>query len=152
MKKYNKGFTLIELLVVIAIIGILSSVVLASLTSARIKAADAAIKSDVSSVMKQAEIYSGNNGNNYGVFSQATCPTVTGGGTNLFQNDSTMVGILNHAVVQGSHGSSCSSSDSAFAVAVGLKTTGQSWCGDSTGTVKQFAGTPAAAITANACN
>jgi prepilin-type N-terminal cleavage/methylation domain-containing protein len=42
MKKLNKGFTLIELLVVIAIIGILSSIAIVNLNSAREKARNAA--------------------------------------------------------------------------------------------------------------
>ncbi len=56
-KNLKKGFTLIELLVVIAIIGILSSVVLASLNTARNKGADAAVKSNLNNVRAQAELF-----------------------------------------------------------------------------------------------
>ncbi len=56
-KTLNRGFTLIELLVVIAIIGILASVVLASLNSARAKGSDAAIKSSLNNMRSQAELY-----------------------------------------------------------------------------------------------
>jgi len=53
----KKGFTLIELLVVIAIIGILSSVVLASLNSARQKSRDARRVSDIKQLQLALELY-----------------------------------------------------------------------------------------------
>jgi prepilin-type N-terminal cleavage/methylation domain-containing protein len=53
----QKGFTLIELLVVIAIIGILSSVVLASLNSARSKGRDATRVTDIKQLQLAFELY-----------------------------------------------------------------------------------------------
>jgi len=62
-KKQQKGFTLIELLVVIAIIGILSSVVLASMNHARKKARDARRQSDLKSLQLALESYYDANSN-----------------------------------------------------------------------------------------
>jgi prepilin-type N-terminal cleavage/methylation domain-containing protein len=61
----TRGFTLMELLVVIAIIGILASVVLASLNTARNKGADAAVKSNLNNTRAQSALYFDGNGNSY---------------------------------------------------------------------------------------
>lgn len=55
--KRNFGFTLIELLVVIAIIGVLASVVLASVNSARVKARDARRLADVRQLALVLQFY-----------------------------------------------------------------------------------------------
>jgi len=86
MKKYSqKGFTLIELLVVIAIIGILSSIVLASLSTARNKGKDAAIQAQLASLRSQAEVYA--NGGSYAAL-------FTGGNTWASASDAGVQSIL----------------------------------------------------------
>jgi type II secretion system protein G len=53
----KKGFSLIELLVVIAIIGILSSIVLVSLSEARIKSRNSKRLADMAQISKALEFY-----------------------------------------------------------------------------------------------
>lgn len=55
--KKKTGFTLIELLVVIAIIGVLASIVLASLNSARRKSRDARRVADIKQIQLALELY-----------------------------------------------------------------------------------------------
>ncbi len=57
MKTLKRGFTLIELLVVIAIIGLLSSIVMVSLSSVRVKARDTKRVSDIRSLQLALEMY-----------------------------------------------------------------------------------------------
>ena len=119
---YKKGFTLIELLIVIAIIGILSSVVLASLNSARAKGSDAAIKSSLANARAQAELYYDGNNQSY----TNLCTTATGTAPIL-------------ASVQTLAGSaSCEAAANAWAMGAPLKT-GGTWCVDSTGKSMQRA-------------
>lgn len=141
----NKGFTLIELLVVIAIIGILSSVVLASLNTARNKGTDAAIKSQLAAIRPQAEIYYDTNSGytTGGTFSAGDCVTGTVTGT-LF-GDTTIANQLKS--VKSAAGSIvCAASSSAWAVSAPLKTSGY-WCADSAGASKSQAGN----ITTGSC-
>ena len=62
MSKNSRGFTLIELLVVIFIIGLLASIVVVSVNTARTKARDARRIADVGSIRSAIEMYIDANG------------------------------------------------------------------------------------------
>jgi len=136
-KTYSRGFTLIELLVVIAIIGILTSVVLASLNSARSKGGDAGVKSNLASIRTQAAVYYDDN-NSYGtVLAAATCAGQAG----LFA-DSNVSAAIDSAESAGGGNATCAAGSadvtitvaSSWAVAVPLKSDATVyWCVDSAG-------------------
>ena len=133
MKRLQRGFTLIELLVVIAIIGILSSIVLASLSSARTKGEDAAIQSTLSNMRAQAELYYSNN-NDYGITVAANTTCTTG----IFGNTGTggLKTLVDSAKARTTVTCAAVASTS-WAVSAALKTTPVTYfCVDSSGAAK----------------
>ncbi len=135
MMKFNtfkRGFTLIELLVVIAIIGILASVVLASLNSARDKGTNAAYKSSLNNMRAQAEI----------VYDDAN------------RSYDTVCADTNIAEVLTDTGAVCIDSATAYSISVDLigSDAGDAYCVDSTGTSAQNTVTAAAESNDTACD
>ena len=136
----NKGFTLIELLVVIAIIGILSSVVLASLSTARSKGKDAAIQSQLTGLRAQSEIFA--NGGSYAAL-------FTGGNT-FASADTQVQAILAGITNAGATVKTAGSNATAWAAQAQLvSNTLNYFCVDSTGNAKT--GTVALAAGGTVC-
>ncbi len=123
-KSSAQGFTLIELLVVIAIIGVLATVVLASLNVARSKGKDGTIISNINNMRAQAELYYDTNSLSYG----SLC------GNTTIANASTSVGGAG-GVFQ------CQSSATQFRMSSVLST-GQYYCIDNNGKAGRSSSTP----------
>ncbi len=135
IKNFKKGFTLIELLVVIAIIGILASIVLASLNTARDRGRDASVRASMSQVRAQAEIY----------FDSQTTPTYVGmcASTDVDR-------LLDAADTNGpaTTGRDCDETAAAWAAEHALHD-GNYYCVDHTGVSKSITAAQAAASATN---
>lgn len=143
IKRFKRGFTLIELLVVIAIIGILSSVVLASLNQARQKGSDAAIKSDLTNIRAQAEIIYNDDGGTY--INICSNSTYIQRAINAAASAAGIAAPVAGDFLIGKVGAvgtvTCHSTNIGWAVEVPLKTDPTAfWCVDSIGTSSSWAG------------
>lgn len=134
-----RGFTLIELLVVIAIIGILSSVVLASLNTARNKGADASIKSNLAGARAEAELFY-DTGSTYEGVCALTGTNTIGDSVNAADMafDGVVAAYADGTATIASSGQ-CHDSAAAWAAQVPLKT-GSYFCVDSAGKAVTGAG------------
>lgn len=127
----------------IAVIGILSSVVLASLNSARGKGSDAAAESGMSNFQAQAAIYYDGTGQQS--YASDTSVGDCNAPNSVFTDPQSSTII--QTITQNVASISCDASPSTYAILVTLKGAGTTWCVDSSGNAT--AATPYGTIAAD---
>lgn len=130
----SRGFTIIELLVVIAIIGILASLVIASLNNARGKATDTRIRSSVNQLRTLAELLYGNGGQKFDLVT--TCINATATATTCGQKIADSINIL-RADIKAANGQAtpltAAGKDQKFCISAVLSDGKTARCVDATG-------------------
>ncbi len=164
----SAGFTVLELLITVAIIGVLASIILASVSTSRARASDKKILEDLNTVRNEAQLYLDSAGSFGPNTANAKC-SAGGVSATLFAdmtNPSTgstnpHIAKINSAIasanaesggsvnVNGKYSNTrCVNSPTTWAIAVRLKEdTTSSWCVDSNNVSKKVSGDASAAFT-----
>lgn len=136
MTRAMRGFSLIEILMVVTIIGILSVVVVSSISTARNRGIDASVKENLHTIRNQAELFYANAGR-YGtqVAVQGTgitaAPAYNASGAHFLISDRPANSALRQAIQDSDTGFfAIGVNGQTWAAAVSLKTVEGYWCVD----------------------
>lgn len=140
----KQGMTLIELLIVITIVGVLSTIILSSVSDSRVRAYDSKVRQQLSSFRTAAEIYFQNQTpNSYGISSSCTSgmfisTNQSEGSPGMYIDPSNLPSATQ--VVCGSNGTS-------YAVKATLYSGNEYWCVDSKGNSVKVSGPIGSSVT-----
>lgn len=138
MKKNKKGFTLIELLVVVAIIGLLSTIVLSSLSQSQAKGYNAKIMQQLNQFRTGAQMYFTNH-TGYG-------PVTNSCAEGMFNSVDPQDGAPGVSIASGNLPDFsqiyCSATERQYSVKATLYEENTYWCVDNTGASRKLLGTP----------
>lgn len=134
----SRGFSLVELLIAITIIGVLSTIILSSMSNSRARAYDSKVKQQLASFRTAAEVYfSSQNPSSYG---PATSVCTEGIFNDVNPNNGSPALLIAEGNLPNNTQVRCGSTDTAYAVKASLYSGTEYWCVDSKGSARVIQG------------